>query len=478
MDDLSEVFASRSRALVIAPGGCGKTEIIAKAVACPQDGRQLILTHTHAGVKSLRDRLREYGVSSRSYSIGTIAGFALKYAISFPKSSGLSEFLPSEHDWRTVYPAGTRVLSSRVGRRIIGASYTGLYVDEYQDCTVIQHKLIMSLADVLPCRIVGDPLQGIFGFGGNVLIDWFQDIFPHFERLPDPRVPWRWHDNNEPLGNWLLKVRDWLLRGDPVDMRSAPPGAVWMPLSDRPIVDQRKACFRVLTEPGSAVAIHSVPQRAHYLARCLRGRYTSMEEVESKTLLKWCGDLERCRNTERAVAVLRFAFLCMTELSTKLRTIRKRVEAGDQDIAKGLQKHRGIALALDEVVTGEGLGSVLHAFLLMEETPGCILYRRELWLDMKRAIKEYEKGDHDTLQDAAWAVRDRGRIWGRRVEHRTVSRTLLIKGLEFDHAIVLNADDLDAKELYVAMTRGSKSLTVLSSRPVLLKSKPVFGSQP
>jgi DNA helicase-2/ATP-dependent DNA helicase PcrA len=48
-----------------------------------------------------------------------------------------------------------------------------------------------------------------------------------------------------------------------------------------------------------------------------------------------------------------------------------------------------------------------------------------------------------------------------------VSRTVLVKGLEFDHALVLDADSMDAQNLYVAMTRGSRSLTVLSKRPVL-----------
>jgi len=298
MHNLPEVFASKSRALVIAPAGCGKTEIIAKAVACQEEGRQLILTHTHAGVKSLRDRLRKLGVSSQRYAIDTIAGFALKYAISFPKSSGLPEFLPSKHDWNTVYPAGTRVLSSRVGRRIIGASYAGLYVDEYQDCTLIQHKLIMSLADVLPCRIVGDPLQGIFGFGGNVLIDWFQDVLPYFDKLPEPRVPWRWH-GNPALGTWLLKVRDCLVRGEPVDMRSAPAGAKWRQLSVPSHISQCRVCLGILGDPGSVAAIHRLPHQAHNLAQKLRGRYTSMEEIEGRDLLKWSERLERLRGVKR-----------------------------------------------------------------------------------------------------------------------------------------------------------------------------------
>jgi integrase len=71
------------------------------------------------------------------------------------------------------------------------------------------------------------------------------------------------------------------------------------------------------------------------------------------------------------------------------------------------------------------------------------------------------------LADHAWQVRDERRQHGRRVDRRTVSRTLLIKGPEFDHALVLDAESLSVNELYVAITRGSTSLTVLSAGPIV-----------
>jgi DNA helicase IV len=43
----------------------------------------------------------------------------------------------------------------------------------------------------------------------------------------------------------------------------------------------------------------------------------------------------------------------------------------------------------------------------------------------------------------------------------TVSRTLLMEGLQFDHAIVLDAGALDKNNLYVALTRASRTLHVL-----------------
>jgi DNA helicase-2/ATP-dependent DNA helicase PcrA len=42
-----------------------------------------------------------------------------------------------------------------------------------------------------------------------------------------------------------------------------------------------------------------------------------------------------------------------------------------------------------------------------------------------------------------------------------------VKGLEFDNAVVLDADGFDAKNLYVALTRGAKTLTVVSMEMVI-----------
>lgn len=40
----------------------------------------------------------------------------------------------------------------------------------------------------------------------------------------------------------------------------------------------------------------------------------------------------------------------------------------------------------------------------------------------------------------------------------------MVKALEYDHAVILDADSLDAKNLYVAMTRGAKTLTIVGGQ--------------
>ena len=199
-------LASATRAYVIAPAGCGKTELIAAAVAEEPDRRQLVLTHTHAGVAALRARLQRYGVKKSQARVETIAGFALRVATAYPATSGFSNLQPRDAAWAAVYAAAGRVLATRSGRQILAASYHGAYVDEYQDCVTDQHALVLAIDAVLPTRLLGDPLQGIFGFRGQQIVDW-GELDAHFERLPDLDTPWRWRDTNPELGEWLLQIR-------------------------------------------------------------------------------------------------------------------------------------------------------------------------------------------------------------------------------------------------------------------------------
>jgi len=69
--------------------------------------------------------------------------------------------------------------------------------------------------------------------------------------------------------------------------------------------------------------------------------------------------------------------------------------------------------------------------------------------------------------DAATIVREQSRLIGRPLAKRTVGSTLLLKGLEAEICVVLNPELMDAKHLYVAMTRGSKRLVICSRDPVI-----------
>jgi DNA helicase-2/ATP-dependent DNA helicase PcrA len=98
--------------------------------------------------------------------------------------------------------------------------------------------------------------------------------------------------------------------------------------------------------------------------------------------------------------------------------------------------------------------------------PGSHLYRKELYFAILKTISESLRSDA-TLAEALVKVRENTRRLGRRLPRKAIARTLLVKGLEFDHAIVLNADKLDPRNLYVALTRAEKTVTIMSPIDVL-----------
>jgi DNA helicase-2/ATP-dependent DNA helicase PcrA len=111
--------------------------------------------------------------------------------------------------------------------------------------------------------------------------------------------------------------------------------------------------------------------------------------------------------------------------------------------------------------------SARRALLALGHTTGAAYARHELFHEMLRTLQEYEVGSHGCLQDAAVRCRDRTRRVGRPLGRYVVGRTLLLKGLEFDHALVFDANQLDRENLYVALTRASRSLTIMSVSPML-----------
>ena len=96
MDDHAKLLAEAKRAYLCAPAGCGKTHLVGETVARYSTGRELILTHTNAGVDALRRQLRDQRAASGTYHIDTIAGWALRYVTAFPRTAGCQAGFPSK----------------------------------------------------------------------------------------------------------------------------------------------------------------------------------------------------------------------------------------------------------------------------------------------------------------------------------------------------------------------------------------------
>ena len=84
-----------------------------------------------------------------------------------------------------------------------------------------------------------------------------------------------------------------------------------------------------------------------------------------------------------------------------------------------------------------------------------------------RALELCSGPEQDSFADAALKVREQGRVLGRSLPRRAVGSTLLLKGLEAEVSVILDADSLNSRNLYVAMTRGSKRLVICGRRSIL-----------
>ena len=291
-DALSKKLAEfKKKGYVIAPAGYGKTHLIALAVKEAR-GQQLILTHTFAGVNSIKTKMGILGVPSSKFQIDTIASWTLRLCLAYPNSSGWRVDRPEGKQWNQLYSSCSDLLKKEFIRHIISSTYSGMYVDEYQDCSQIQHSLVFTLAEFLPCRILGDPMQAIFDFA-DAPVDWDLCVYPHFDCLGELDIPWRWYNEKAyELGDWLKEVREILVSGKKISFNKKLPNGVSkvdVDLNNYKNPKRHKLFYDFLKlDKDTVIAIHAGDSRSkhktHQLAKNLAGKFSSIEEVEGRDL--------------------------------------------------------------------------------------------------------------------------------------------------------------------------------------------------
>ena len=458
-------LAASANASVCAPAGYGKTELIGRALLAGPEKRHLVLTHTHAGVHALRERFQTLGVPRERYRIDTIAGWALQYAQAFPKTTAYTPPQQAlKENWQTVYEGVTTLLQTSPARNTLKHTYVGAYIDEYQDCTKPQHELITSIAALIPCRVLGDPLQAIFNFA-EPTVDWTTDVTTAFPSLPALTTPYRWqHDPT--FATWIQQVRTALDNEQPINLGDGRPNAVITNQPGSPLERTQflqRAVNRTRND-GRTVVITQWAQQCPRVAQQTKGPLV-IEPIDSDDFVTAATTIMDSQGTARVNALLALAAKCYTgfDQQTKQRligaaqgTIRPRTATHDEQI----NALRAVLATNDATPIPDALSALAH-------TPGARITRPELYFEIRRSFQNFLDGAHETIIDALAHTRQITRQQGRRLTSQTVGHTLLIKGLEFDHAIVLDPEALNAQNLYVALTRGKKSLTIITNTTTL-----------
>ncbi|QGY80268.1 DNA helicase UvrD [Sphingorhabdus lacus] len=453
------------RGTVTAPAGCGKTHLIAQALTRHSETKPvLVLTHTNAGVAALRARLDKAGVAPGRYRLSTIDGWCMRLLTLFPKRGGHDPAILSIGNPKAHYPAirqaaGVLLRDGHIND-VLAATYDRLIVDEYQDCSQVQHAIIYYAAQSLRTCVLGDPMQAIFGFQGNTLADWDQHVCAHFPVAAELTKPWRWiNAGEEGFGRYLLDVRRALVAGQSVDLAAAPPNISWVHLDGTEDHQRRLRAGAVATADGEKVLIiadSKSPNGQRQFASQIHGAVT-VENVDMRDLVTFGENID-LSSPELLDHVVTFATTVMT--NTGGANLLNRVAT----LRAGRERRPASPVEAEAMRLVEKPSYAAAADLLVEigKEHGVRTHRPAILRGALRLLKSC--GDDADMSPANAAVqeRERSRLIGRPLAKRTVGSTLLLKGLEADAAVILDPSDMDRRHLYVAMTRGAKRLIICS----------------
>jgi len=463
-----EAVLSSGRGLIVAPAGCGKTHLITETLAVTDEKPYLVLTHTTAGVAALKQRLKRLGTPNKNYVVATIDGWARHIANIFPASCDVRG---TPDNPRVFYPELRRKVQGYVGTghisEIISASYSRLLVDEYQDCDADQHALICSLSEMLPTTIFGDPMQCIFNFGGS-MPSWDEDVKSRFPIIKELNTPWRWINSGAPdLGQWILNCRESLMQRRPIDLLSCPDYVHWIQLAGEPRADSQRQTetqynIRNCNDPSHTLLIigdSRNPRSRHIFASLSKG-IEVVEPVDLADVTQTSSQIDNLRGEELAHHVLTATSLMMTGVGKA--NVIKRIPT----ILAGRNRTPAspIELAVKDVIESGDKNSVGNLLDCLEVSADTRLFRRGAFSALKSAVSLSISDQTKTTKQAAEIVREQRRHQGdRRIPSRAIGSTLLLKGLEADHSLILDAGAMNSHNLYVALSRGAKSITVFSN---------------
>ena len=458
-DEVYQAIAQASSGFVESPAGCGKTEAIVRTVGKYCNGRQLILTHTHAGVHALRQRFRQHCVPTAKYHVDTIAGWSWGWIRKYPDNAGYSGSTEIAQ-WNDVYTAMLMLLQKNFVKLSVLNSYAGIIVDEYQDCTVPMHQLLVQLKMLLPCRVLGDDLQGIFGFRDDPLIDWCDVTGEFANDLGALETPHRWiKAENETLGRWLLVTRSDFrqerepdYRGSPIERRTAR------------YSDLGSLLVRLTHEKQGRICVigpKARPLAAGIETTLVNNNYRVLEPNELSALRSLIIALSDGSFTEKADAALDFLTRAHGGLSGNDKAFVKKILRGENQRPRRVDRR----LLCEKHIVGATPQLVFDLLGYIEQFVGTSCKLTESVSALKCIVEEHRDTGTDLKNIYADEIGKR-KHQSRSNVYRCIGSTLLVKGLEFDHAVILRGSGWqhswgNHKDLYVALTRGSKSTTLV-----------------
>jgi DNA helicase-2/ATP-dependent DNA helicase PcrA len=478
--------------VVEAPAGCGKTYQGAgyarRAASRLAVGRILILTHTHAACAAFAQETR----SARGYvEIRTIDSLIVQIAAAYHKSLNL----PADPAaWaRGEGPSGYAALAARAARLIRRHPYIPaalverfpvVIADEHQDASADQHAVIMSLRDAgAKLRIFGDPMQGIYARGreaDQALRRW--EDTKGAAAFAELCTPHRWRDGTPALGGWILRAREALKNGQPIDLAGALPEGLRILHADSiaagrgyRLRDTEREPIDRLTRTGSQMLILTPQNDMTEALAAFWNRAIPIWEGHTRPALD-----ELIAATEssgaNAVTIARALVAFMGRVATGFspsshgNRLVQEVSQGCTSTARGKPAHiQELGRFILDEPSHIGISKCLAqlARLRRERVSGFEAINIDYRSEFRDAIRLGEFPD----ADEGLAEISRRRSFAHPMPpERAISTIHKAKGLQCDNAMILPCDSrfsgtyYSRCRLYVAISRAKRSLTLVLSR--------------
>lgn len=465
-----EKFLNKPKSLLIAPAGFGKTYTIIASLQYLQSQlskKQLILTHTHAGVASIKDKLKKSGASPIC-EVETISSFSQRFVIAYSDPLLIPPIEDSKRYYPTILSLALELFTTEIIQGVINSTYSGLFVDEYQDCTKNQHNLILAISNILPTRILGDYLQGIFEFNEPVvnLLDKVEmEGFAGNSFVLDQ--PQRWlNGNNQNLGFDLKEIRKKLISRVNIDLREHKSIEFYnYPKEDlyNYSSDYVKTIWKLIGDSDSLLILHSnttsiEPRKK--IAQRFKNSISLIESIDDQLFYKTAKLLDNISedNIELKLYKLSLLLFNKTEVDKWFNNngFKRKTKTEDKDRIKHIRK-----LAENYKVN---LCLILSEF---SSIPELKCYRPEVLNSLKES-STLAMTKNISFYEGMVIHRNKIRRYGRKVAGKCIGTTLLTKGLEFDNVLIMDAQNFNCpRHLYVAMTRACKRLIIVSETSVL-----------
>lgn len=476
-------FLKAKKGLLIAPAGHGKTHTIGNCVkSCPDDSVQLILTHTHAGVASLRAKFKKLGISNSKYRLETISGFAQRLVFAYVHK----EEIPKQEEkdyFDFIIKKSTDLLKLASIQGVVKNSFQGVFIDEYQDCTLDQHNMIMRLAELMPAHIFGDELQGIFSFAGKK-VEFVKNLadFECFDFLTEP---WRWklNGNCEKLGHKILHIRERLLSNRTTftlvhDEEAhffvyeyTPNANRYYTIKKR--IDKIKDDSILLItpsykEPETGRLRGGITDRADIRKRMgIEYTFTLLEAIDDKSFYSVSKDIDDLINTVSSARYkIRNIYNVLTKFTFNITELKEWLEPQKNYIKQKRDKNKDLSKDFNECcnafINNSTMANFYSIFNFFYQTVHLRPKRPELLHSLAVCMKN-AVSNNISVYDNMVEYKNRIRQIGKKVEGRCMGTTLLTKGLEFDTVVIVDAHLFsDKKNFYVAISRACKNVIIFT----------------